>query len=147
MCFKGNKKPGEADNLQVSDTNLFLAKPKPKLKQGDDNNLLVIALQEKWRNTSFTSYSPARSTTVFVGQFHSPPSPEGAQKQAVQHSCATTILCCHGGLSPCSCLQPPAAPARFWDSTHLVLLIKGAERRWKYLNKEQKEQHGSLNAA
>lgn len=46
MCFKGNKKPGEADNLQVSDTNLFLAKAKPKLKQGD-NNLLVIALQEK----------------------------------------------------------------------------------------------------
>lgn len=41
----------------------------------------------------------------------------------------------------------PAAPARFWDSTHLILLIKGAERGWKYLNKEQKEQHGSLNAA
>lgn len=47
MCFKGNKKPGEADNLQVSDTNFFLAKAKPKLKQGDDNNLLDIALQEK----------------------------------------------------------------------------------------------------
>lgn len=52
-----------------------------------------------------------------------------------------------GGCHPAAALQPPAAPARFWDSTHLVLLIKGAERGWKYLNKEQKEQHGSLNAA